>query len=101
MMNIVGKGISATTERRRRIYRQVKPRLQRMTMRVQAVGVNPYSPCRGPRQDRNRIVPALSFTSQSPLAITTVVQELFSFGRSRAAAIRISRLGRSPRTIGQ
>jgi hypothetical protein len=48
----------------------------------------------------HRIVPALSFTNQS-LAITTVVQELLNFGRSRLAAIRISRLGRSPRIIGQ
>ena len=35
------------------------------------------------------------------LAITTVVQELLNFGRSRFAAIRIFRVGRSPRTIGQ
>jgi len=35
------------------------------------------------------------------LAITTVVQELLSLGKSRLAAIRISSLGRSPRMIGQ
>ena len=35
------------------------------------------------------------------LAITTVVQELLSLGRSRAAAMRICSLGRSPRMIGQ
>jgi len=46
MMNVssVGKEISATTERRRGIHRQVKPRLQRMSMRVQAAGEDPYSP---------------------------------------------------------
>src|SRR5258708_15887137 len=37
----------------------------------------------------------------SCLAITTVVQELLSLGRSRVAAIRILRPGRCPRTIGQ
>jgi hypothetical protein len=35
------------------------------------------------------------------LAITTVVQELLSLGRSRLAAMRISSRGRSPRMIGQ
>ena len=35
------------------------------------------------------------------LAITTVVQELLSLGKSRFAAMRISSLGRSPRMIGQ
>ena len=35
------------------------------------------------------------------LAITTVVQELLSFGRSRFAAMRIGSVGRSPRMIGQ
>jgi len=35
------------------------------------------------------------------LAITTVVQELRNFGRSRAAAMRICSLGCSPRMIGQ
>jgi len=35
------------------------------------------------------------------LAITTVVHELLSFGRSRFAAMRISSRGRSPRMIGQ
>jgi|SRR5580658_5506392 hypothetical protein len=47
------------------------------------------------------LVSSLSFTSQSALAISTVVQELFCFGRSRAAAIGTSRPGRSPRMIGQ
>ena len=37
----------------------------------------------------------------SHLAITTVVQELLSLGRSRVAAMRNCRFGRSPRTIGQ
>jgi len=35
------------------------------------------------------------------LAITTVVQELLSLGRSRFAAVRISSRGRSFRMIGQ
>jgi hypothetical protein len=35
------------------------------------------------------------------LAITTVVQELLSLGKSRFAAIRIPSRGRSPRMIGQ
>ena len=35
------------------------------------------------------------------LAITTVVQELLSLGKSRLAAVRISSRGRSPRMIGQ
>ena len=35
------------------------------------------------------------------LAITTVVQELLSLGKSRFAAMRISSRGRSPRMIGQ
>lgn len=35
------------------------------------------------------------------LPITTVVQELRNFGRSRAAATRICSFGRSPRMIGQ
>jgi hypothetical protein len=35
------------------------------------------------------------------LAITTVVQELLSLGRSRAAATRIRSVGRCPRMIGQ
>jgi hypothetical protein len=35
------------------------------------------------------------------LAITTVVQELLIFGKSRLAAVWICRLGRSPRMIGQ
>ena len=35
------------------------------------------------------------------LAITTVVQELLSLGRSRVAAMLTGRLRRSPRTIGQ
>jgi hypothetical protein len=35
------------------------------------------------------------------LAITTVVQELLSLGRSRFAAMWISSRGRSPRMIGQ
>jgi len=35
------------------------------------------------------------------LAITTVVQELLSLGKSRLAAMRISSRGRSPRMIGQ
>ena len=35
------------------------------------------------------------------LAITIVVHELLSFGRSRFAAMRISSVGRSPRMIGQ
>jgi pimeloyl-ACP methyl ester carboxylesterase len=35
------------------------------------------------------------------LAITTVVQELLSLGKSRFAALRISRRGCSPRMIGQ
>ncbi len=35
------------------------------------------------------------------LAITTVVQELLTLGKSRSAAIRNSSRGRSPRMIGQ
>ena len=35
------------------------------------------------------------------LAITTVVQQLLSLGRSRLAAMRTSSFGRSPRMIGQ
>ena len=35
------------------------------------------------------------------LAITTVVQELRSLGKSRSAAMRILSRGRSPRMIGQ
>jgi hypothetical protein len=35
------------------------------------------------------------------LAITTVVQELLSLGRSRLAAVRIRSVGRCPRMIGQ
>jgi hypothetical protein len=35
------------------------------------------------------------------LAMTTVVQELLSLGKSRFAATRISSLGRWPRMIGQ
>ena len=35
------------------------------------------------------------------LAITTVVQELLTLGKSRFAAKRTRRVGRSPRTIGQ
>ena len=38
------------------------------------------------------------FTSHHYLAITTVVQELLSFGRSRVAAIRTCRVRCSPRT---
>jgi hypothetical protein len=35
------------------------------------------------------------------LAITTVVQELLSLGKSRFVAMQISSRGRSPRMIGQ
>ena len=45
-MSGVGKGIRDTTERRRGIYRQVKPRLQWISMRVQAAGEDRYSPWR-------------------------------------------------------
>ena len=37
----------------------------------------------------------------APLAMTTVVQELLNFGRSRASANRMGNVTRSPRTIGQ
>jgi hypothetical protein len=40
-------------------------------------------------------------SSRLYLAMTTVVQELLSLGKSRSAAMRTSSLGRSPRIIGQ
>ena len=43
----------------------------------------------------------LAASRMAYLAMTTVVQELFSFGRSRLEAMRIVRAGRSPRMIGQ
>jgi hypothetical protein len=47
------------------------------------------------------IIAEMIMTNQNYLAITTVVQELLSLGKSRLAAMRISSRGRSPRTIGQ
>ena len=41
------------------------------------------------------------FSESASRAITTVVHELFSFGRSRLAAMLIWSLGRLPRMIGQ
>ena len=49
---------------------------------------------------RTRSSPSTALTNQSR-AITTVVQELPSLGRSRFAAMRISSRVRSPRMIGQ
>jgi len=49
---------------------------------------------------RRPLQESMFFTNYS-LAITTVVHELLSFGRSRFAAMRIASCGRSPRMIGQ
>jgi len=49
---------------------------------------------------RTAVLPSQGHES-APLAITTVVQELLNFGRSRLEAMRICRRGRSPRMMGQ
>ena len=51
------------------------------------------------RRAPNRVTPFIH--EAACLAITTVVQELPSLGRSRVAAMRTCSLGRSPRMIGQ
>src|SRR6478609_6361145 len=50
--------------------------------------------------NEHRVVWA-TLSASDYLAITTVVQELRSLGRSRFAAMRTSSRGRSPRMIGQ
>jgi len=51
--------------------------------------------------EERECIPALSSQESDSLAITMVVQELFSLRRSRVGTMRTARLGRSPRMIGQ
>jgi len=48
-----------------------------------------------------QLTPVFRLYESESRAITTVVQELATFGRSRFAAMRISSRWRSPRMIGQ